>query len=202
MYYRAMEHDGCTFRVETERDADMGAPWDECDGHGTVSEWTTRDKQPGELVLNEDRGSKRFYDFAEACKTALRDGWGFLPETVRVERPGGYRLPTYRCGDFKIVSDDANTAYSELHAMHRATFPSARAYAAGAARADYEQLRDWCNDQWCYDIVTVTLVDDDGVSMGETESLGGVDDIDPFYLETVARELADEIIARVQDIAA
>lgn len=68
--------DGYSVRVHVDYDQCMGAPWEEHDGHGPVSEWTTRDKRPGERVLSEDRGSKRYYDFAEAVKIARRDGWG------------------------------------------------------------------------------------------------------------------------------
>lgn len=74
-----------TFSVKFERDEDAGAPWDNSEGHGAVSEWTTRDKLPGELVLNSDRGSKRFYDFAEACKTARADGWDAAPHNDGTE---------------------------------------------------------------------------------------------------------------------
>lgn len=60
-------------------DYDHGAPWEKCDGHGPVSDWTCRDKLPGELILCEDRGSRRFYDFAAACRIARRDGWDAKP---------------------------------------------------------------------------------------------------------------------------
>ena len=60
-------------------DGDHGAPWEEEDGHGEVSEWTARDKRPGERVLISDRQSKRFYDFAGAVELAKRDGWDTPP---------------------------------------------------------------------------------------------------------------------------
>jgi hypothetical protein len=78
-------HDGFRYVATVHHDSDHGCPWVEYDGHGPVSDWTRRDKSPGELVLCEDRGSKRFYDFAEACKTALRDGWGCEPYTIEGE---------------------------------------------------------------------------------------------------------------------
>jgi len=69
-----------TFRVSFEEDTDSGEPWKECDGHGPVSDWVSRDKFPGEFVLNGGRhGSKRFYDYAEACRIARRDGWDAKP---------------------------------------------------------------------------------------------------------------------------
>ncbi len=68
-----------SFRVEWFYDDDSDAPWDREDGHGPVSDWTTRDKRPGEMILCSDRRMKRFYDFAEAVKIARRDGWNTAP---------------------------------------------------------------------------------------------------------------------------
>jgi hypothetical protein len=67
---------GFTVRAEIEHDDDATPPWEREDGHGPVTPWTTRAKAPGELVLNEGRRSKRFYDIAEATKTARREQWG------------------------------------------------------------------------------------------------------------------------------
>lgn len=71
-----IEHEGFTITATLHADDDADAPWDREDGHGTVSDWTTRAKLPGELVLSQDGRSRRFYDFAEACAVARRDGWG------------------------------------------------------------------------------------------------------------------------------
>lgn len=86
-------YEGQSFRVTVEHDADHDAPWDNEDGHGPVSEWTTRDKAPGELVLCEDGRSKRYYDFAEACRIARRDGWGFMPHKLTIEADDKDRAP-------------------------------------------------------------------------------------------------------------
>lgn len=76
-------HDGSTFtrnglqfRARIEYDDSTDAPWIEYDGHGPVTDWTRRNKRPGELILNSERGAHRFYDMAEAVKIAKRDGWG------------------------------------------------------------------------------------------------------------------------------
>lgn len=74
-----------TFGVKFEDDTDAGAPWENSDGHGTVSGWEQRDKMPGELVLNSGRSGKRFYDFAGACKTALAEGWDAAPRNDGTE---------------------------------------------------------------------------------------------------------------------
>lgn len=82
---KTIEHDGYTFSVVTERDEDAQAPWEDC-GHGPVSEWTAHGKKPGELVLSVDGGHRRYYDFAEACETARRDGWS-SPDVLESDSP-------------------------------------------------------------------------------------------------------------------
>ena len=67
------------FRVTFSHDHDAGTPWDNCEGVGDVSAWTTRDKRPGERVLASDRSSKRFYDFAGAMRRARAEGWSAAP---------------------------------------------------------------------------------------------------------------------------
>lgn len=54
----------------------MGAPWEEHDGHGVVSDWTTRDKAPEERVLAIDRNHRRYYDVKATIAKARKEGWG------------------------------------------------------------------------------------------------------------------------------
>ena len=61
--------------VNVYRDDHMGPPWEEHDGHGEVSDLTTRDKRPGELLLCQYRNLKRFYDYEGAVLTAKVEGW-------------------------------------------------------------------------------------------------------------------------------
>ena len=74
-----LDFEGWRIIATIHDDGDNTAPWKREDGHGPVSDWTSRGKAPGELVLNEDGRSKRFYDFAEAVKIAKRDGWNAKP---------------------------------------------------------------------------------------------------------------------------
>lgn len=143
-----------TFKVEFTTDTDMGEPWKNSDGHGVISDWTTRPKRAGELLLNQDRNSKRYYDFAETCRIALRDGWDAHP-----------------------YNDGRETK---------------RQQAAKAARANYEFLRAWCNDEWRYVGVIVTLLDDNGEPTEVSESLWGVETWNDYH-EEQARLLADEL---------
>lgn len=148
-------------------DSDMGAPWEEHDGHGPVSDWTTRAKRPGELVLNRDHGARRYYDFAEAVKIARRDGWNDFP------------------------APEGETAGQR---------------AARAARADFERLRGWCNDQWEWVGVCLFLLPRDGVERSPSHiadaapfgvlahaALWGIESDSPDYLATVAHELTSEL---------
>jgi hypothetical protein len=96
----------------------MGPPWKEHDGHGEVSEWTTRDKRPGERVLASDRSSHRYYDYAGAIKIAKRDGWG--------------------------LSEDAIAALGKK--LGRA--PTKGDIAAASVESDFNHLRGWANDEW------------------------------------------------------
>lgn len=143
--------DGLTIRVSVEPDENMGAPWEEHDGHGIVSEWTTREKAPGEMVLCTDHGSRRFYDFAATVKIARKERWGA----------------------------EGATAGERAHL---------------AALADFNRLRAWCNDQWCWVGVMVEIDEgygDDARPM--RDSLWGIES-DGDYWRHVAAELANDLL--------
>jgi len=68
--------DGFTVTATIYRDDDSTPPWEREDGHGPVSDWTTRDPLPGEKVLAESRHGRVFYDMAAAERQAEREQWG------------------------------------------------------------------------------------------------------------------------------
>ncbi len=70
---------GQAFRVTFERDDCMAEPWREHDGHGVVSGWTRDDKHPYEMLLSEDHGMKRYYNFKASVARARNDGWNTEP---------------------------------------------------------------------------------------------------------------------------
>ena len=152
--------DGYTAKIETEYDQDSDAPWEECDGHGPVSDWTTRDKRPGERVLCSDHGKKRFYDDASAIKEAKRDGWDAKP---------------YKTG-------------------------TKGEQASRAVEADFEYLRKWCNDQWHYIGVIVTLLDANDCEVA-SDSLWGVEDLGDYWRETAAEMLTNLAEKQTKEIA-
>lgn len=147
-------------------DDDAGTPWEREDGHGPVSDWTRRDKRPGERLLNEDRGSKRYYDFAQAVQLAKRDGWEAPPygQGTKGER------------------------------------------AARAAEHDFKVLRAWCNDEWKYCGIVLSVVKDDVTLTEHAASLWGIElnypDSDNAYLTEVANELLDEALSVGKQILA
>ena len=164
-----------------------------------MSDWSSRDKAPGEMVLSNGRRSKRFYDFAGACRMARQDGWGFLPADLKTRKDDAgiwhAECKPWRGQSFTASDADINTAIRAVYAAHRATFPSARAYAAGAAMSDFERLRAWCNDEWHYlgVIVAPVCACCDQVIKGTTESLWGIESDSEEYHWDVAQELAGQI---------
>ena len=68
--------------------------------------------------------------------------------------------------------------------------------AVQAVEREFDRLRGWCNDDWRYVGVIVTLLDVDGEPTDESESLWGVDD-DGDYKDVVAGELASELHSRI-----
>lgn len=174
-------HKGYTFKLTIDRDDYMGEPWKESDGHGTVSDWrrdvdSMPSKAPGERVLVRDRSSARYYDFAAAVKTARKDGWGCKHSY------------TYNVGRYVFVSGHATAG--EL--------------AQCAAECDYDRMRRWCTDDWWWVTARVDLMDvEESVRTltspsGEYDTLSGIESDAGAYFDDVARELADQIVARIE----
>ena len=65
---------GNRFKVTFSYD-DYQAPWEVSDAHGEVSEWTKRDKKPGEVILCKERTTQRYYDMQGAIQKAKAEGW-------------------------------------------------------------------------------------------------------------------------------
>ena len=196
-----LTRDGRRFLARVERDDSHGAPWEECDGHGPVSEWTTRDKRAGELVLCEGRGARRFYDFAAACRIARRDGWGAMPFVLDIRRDVESTGDGSACGGWAVAGpfraydpDNFNKAVAAVYQQHRATM-TPRQYAAQAAMRDFDRLRRWCNDDWCYvGVIVAPICPCCGEpDEGRAESLWGIESDCEDYIRDVADDLADMV---------
>ena len=142
--------DGFTLTFTSEYDTDRGAPWEEDDGHGPVTDWVHREKRAGEILLCSDRIAKRFYDFAGAMAIAKRDGWG--------------------------LSDDAFAALTRKlgHA------PTKGQLAEAAVLADFRYLEGWANDRWHYVGVIVTLRNPEGEEVANESLWGVEDSGDYY----------------------
>lgn len=156
-----IEVGGFTVTATLYRDDDATPPWDREDGHGEVTDWTSRDKAPGEVILSSDRGSHRFYDMAGAVALAKRDWIGDA-------------IP-YRTRGIA---------------------------AAIAAQSDFETLKAWCNDEWEYVGVClsvskggVDLTGRYGASVWGTECGG------PGFTGSHLNELASELVEEALDAA-
>lgn len=161
---RDIEENGKIYRVEFHTDEDTGAPWEEHDGHGTVSGWENRDKKPGEVVISECRGGKRFYDVTETTRIAKRDGWG--------------------------LCNDARAELAKI--LGRA--PTAGEIRAEAVRLDLERMRAWCNDGWHWcGIVVFPLTDDGDELRSKAQSLWGIESDAGSYFGEVISELISQI---------
>ena len=108
---------GYTAVVKIEPDEFCGEPWKECDGHGPVSDWEHRDKRPGELILNEDHGSKRFYDFAEAVKLARRNGWNTKPYYDSNIETAGERAHRAAMADYENLRAWCNDEWRYIYVL-------------------------------------------------------------------------------------
>jgi len=201
------EVDGFKATATLHHDDGSEAPWDSECGHGPVSDWTSRSKAPGERVLCEDRrGRRRYYDFAEAVAIAKRDGWGFMPYPLKIEPVEGDHAPYAKRGGRVTAgpytafdAEDFNRATAAVYAMHRATFPSDAAYAAAAAERDFAALKAWCEDEWRYYGVSVTIERAGVELVGDyAHALWGIEGnypgSDNSYFTDVANDLLDEAL--------
>ena len=95
------EQAGIQFRAEFSVDYCHGEPWKEEDGHGEVTDWETRAKRPGELILSESRNHKRFYDLAGAVAKAKAEGWRAPDSELHPEWTEGQEAHHAAMADFE-----------------------------------------------------------------------------------------------------
>jgi hypothetical protein len=184
------EHEGLTFKVTFPYDIDCEPPWERSDGHGVVSEWTRRDKHPGEIELCSDRGSKRFYDVQESTRIAKRDGWGLRDEhqAELLQRLRGIGTRYVSKSRYRVINNirSDETTYEEFVGPVKPL--TAGEITAEAVRRDYEFLRLWANDQWQYVGVVVKLMleDEDGELVEQDDfedALWGVETYLDYHME-------------------
>lgn len=162
---------GYTARVECPYDDDTTPPWKREDGHGPVSEWRP--------VWNRHTG----------CRDKR-------PGEMLLVREGRGTSDLGRFYDFAAAVKLARRDGWGYHGMHDGETPGERAHKA--ALADFEYLRRWCNDEWHYIGVVVT-VHRNGEEIGG-DALWGIEDCpNPangglYYWREVAAEMIEGIV--------
>lgn len=155
-------------------DDDATPPWERSEGHGTVTEWTTRDKEPGERVLNQDGRAKRFYDFQGACALARKE-WGLSPKHLEELEQRLGRKPTRREiaaqaaeQDFQFMQEWCNDSWRYIGV---ALFEMPR-------DGEYRDAQSFANSE----------------PFAETtnHALWGIESCSEDYIQEVIRELAGE----------
>lgn len=168
-----IEQGGHRFRVNIERDDTNEFPWDRDCSTGIVSDWTTRDKRSGERVLVEDRRYKRFYDWQGTIAKAHEQGWGLGAK-----------------------------ALAEL-AVKMGHEPTTGEIMEQAVQQNFDNLKAYCNEDWWYVGIAVTLLDCPQDAMQpETDcshALWGIESNEDAYLEELAQELIGQHISELAD---
>ena len=145
------------------------------------------------------------YDDFMGAPWKEEDGHGPVSKwTRRDKKPGELVLSSN--GDYKFFYD-----FTEACRIARRDGWDAKPYnrgnetprqqAAKAARADFERMRAWCNDEWVYVGVIVKLLDDEGEETGEEESVWGIESDAYEYLEETARELAEGLAENIRKVS-
>ena len=177
------EHAGCLITVTWHHDYDTGPPWTEFEDHGVVIEcrsWDSPGLDPTMLRLSliGRNTNDWYYDLVSSRERARKEGWGLAPDALDALK--------------------ARLGYE----------PKRIDILEAAVQADYEHLRGYCHDEWCWLYAQTTvaartshgdyfLQDTDGLC--GIASTGAADHLDEFF-ET-ATAWIDENQAAIQAIA-
>lgn len=165
-----MTFEGREFEVALYYVDDMTPSWEDDCGAGiirTSSHFYGRPaKQPGEVIIHEDRGTYWIYDFAGTVKKAKKEGWGLCDEE---EMKLGHKL-----GRIPTKADIIKEAVCRDLARHRG----------------------WLRQDWWYCGVCVRIIGPDGEPEGGEydHALWRVES-DGDYWKEVAGELTSEILS-------
>ena len=139
---KTMKYKGYLFTIEVDYDEFQGPPWLHCDGHGPVSDWTTRDKKPSEVVLSSIGGSNLYYDFSRAMKKAKEERWDAAPYGQGTK---GERAERAVRADIKYLRDYIDNAwvYVTLSVTLRG---SGYTTSLGGVEYDYSENGHWMTE--------------------------------------------------------
>ena len=133
-----------------------------------------------DLVADECSGSP--WENSD-CYGVVIDGWllrdKYPCERILVQDRGCKRFYDHQASVIKFRSQGCTAKEAHKQALR-----------------DFERLRGWCNDQWFYAGVVVTLLDDFGDEISDcSDSLWGIESDCSEYHREVASELAGGLLA-------
>lgn len=136
------------------------------------------------------------YDTDHGAPWEMFDGHGVVSDWEHREKRAGELV---LCSDrgakrFYDFAESCRKALAEGWDAHpyNEGQETKRQQAAKAARADYEYLRAWCNDEWHFVGVIVTLLDDEGNETEVSDTIWGIETLNDHHHEQ-ARLIADEL---------
>lgn len=162
------ELEGFTITARLEYDHDTPAPWIDCEGHGPVSDWRRRD------YAGHHAKKPGELLLADDGGNAYRGSALFYDyaEACRIARAQGWNTPPY-----EVPGE------------------TPRQRAARAARADFERLKAWCDQEWYYGGVVLS-VSRNGIMLDDSAaSLWGVESDGEEHLLEVAEDLVEDALA-------
>lgn len=127
---------GLTFKVGVQQDDCRGRPWKECDGHGPV-----REGDKGYHGVSKKPGERVLHIGDRNCYSWVYDWNGAL---ALAERDGWGVSPEHRPANWESMTP--------------------RQQREVAVQRDFDFLKGWCDEEWVYAGLCVTLMieDEDG----------------------------------------
>lgn len=157
--------------------------------------WTTFEHNGRTYAAKLERDNDHGAPWDEECGHGDVSDW-----TGRAKAPGELVLNEDRRGAKRYYDFSGAVARAKAEGWNAAPYyppgeETRGQRAAKAARADYERLRAWCNDDWCYVGVIVAPVCEccGEVKDDMAESLWGIESDAGEYLADVAFELAEQL---------
>lgn len=174
----SFEHSNCTIQVHWSDDPDMGPPWEVHEGHGVVLDGYDEHANVLRLTPYKPGTCNWYYDFDASRQIAIRDRWGLTPDELDKLQRPRKRPLT----DVEITE--------------------------AAVQADFEHLRAWCHDEWCWlaaDVIVDVRTREGSCflkavsCLGGIESTGAADELEELLAP--ARAWIDENQERINQIA-
>ncbi len=140
------------------------------------------------------------YDYCTGEPWVEHDGHGEVSDWERrSKRPGEMVLVEDRGSRlFYDFAGAVRKARAEGWNKAPYTWRTKREQAAAAALADFKRMRAWCNDEWHWCWMEVTLLDGYGEATDISSSLGGLESDGGEYLDETARELMADCLRQLE----